>query len=379
MQLGTHSRPFGMFSTWLLYYQPLYYQPSFLLNLVYTCTGDVCRCQLTLSMPPSCRLFSPLFTMPRLASLKPAFTAPGPAASLVQAAPQTAICRLRPHAQSFVRGSGSPLRFAAGSCHNAGSVTAPSRQQQVQMSSEGGVAVVTGGSRGIGKSIALALGAAGCKVVVNYAASAAGAEGVVAEIKEGGGEAVAVQANVGEAEGVDALFKGAVEAFGRVDVCVNNAGITRDTLLLRMKKQQWQDVIDLNLTGVFMCTQAAAKLMLKQRSGRIINISSVVGLIGNPGQVNYAAAKAGVIGLTMAAAKECAVRGITVNAIAPGFINSDMTKDLPLDDIKKMIPMGRLGEPEEIAGLVRFIATDPAAAYITGQVLSCDGGIAIGA
>jgi len=241
------------------------------------------------------------------------------------------------------------------------------------------VAVVTGSSRGIGRAIALELGAAGCNVVINYAASSAAADAVVEEVKAAGGDAVAVKANVGDADDVAALFKASVEAFGRVDIVVNNAGITRDTLMLRMKKQQWQDVIDLNLTGVFMCTQAAAKLMMKQRSGRIINISSVVGLIGNPGQVNYAAAKAGVIGLTMSAAKECAPRGVTINAVAPGFINSDMTADLPLDAIKQMIPMNRLGEPHEVAGLVRYLALEPSSAYITGQTFSVDGGIAIGA
>jgi 3-oxoacyl-[acyl-carrier protein] reductase len=242
------------------------------------------------------------------------------------------------------------------------------------------VAIVTGASRGIGRQIALALGAAGCNVVVNYAASVAAANEVVAAIKsEGVVDAVAVKADVANADDVAALFKAAVDTFGRVDVLVNNAGITRDTLLLRMKKQQWQDVIDLNLTGVFLCAQAASKIMLKQRSGRIINITSVVGQIGNPGQCNYAAAKAGVIGFTMAAAKECAPRGVTINAVAPGFIASDMTAELPLDQIKAVIPMARLGEPEEVAGMVRFLATDPAAAYITGHVFNVDGGIAIGA
>lgn len=241
------------------------------------------------------------------------------------------------------------------------------------------VAVVTGSSRGIGKAIAVALANAGCNVVVNYASSSAAADEVVDHIKGMGADAVAIKANVAHSDDVQSLFKGAVDAFGRVDIVVNNAGITRDTLLLRMKQQQWQDVIDLNLTGVFMCTQAAAKLMLKQRSGRIVNITSVVGLIGNPGQVNYGAAKAGVIGLTMSAAKECAPRGITVNAVAPGFINSDMTANIPVDEVKKMIPMNRLGEPDEVAGLVKYLVLDPSAAYITGHTFSVDGGIAIGA
>ncbi|PXF39828.1 3-oxoacyl-[acyl-carrier-protein] reductase [Gracilariopsis chorda] len=246
------------------------------------------------------------------------------------------------------------------------------------MSADGKVALVTGSSRGIGKAIALELGKHGCNVVVNYTSSADAAEEVVTTIKSSGGDAIAVKGNVSKSDQVDALFKAAKDHFGRIDVVVNNAGITRDTLMLRMKQDQWQDVIDLNLTGVFLCTQAAAKLMLKQRSGRIVNITSVVGLIGNPGQVNYGAAKAGVIGLTMSAAKECASRGITVNAVAPGFINSDMTANLPVDDIKKMIPMNRFGEPEEVAGLVRYLALDPSSAYITGHTFSVDGGIAIG-
>ena len=241
------------------------------------------------------------------------------------------------------------------------------------------VAVVTGSSRGIGRAIAEALGAAGCKVVINYASSAEAAEDAVAKVKQLGGDAVAIRGNMADPDHVASLFKGAVDAFGRVDVLVNNAGITRDGLLLRMKPSQWQEVIDLNLTGVFMCTQAAAKLMLKQRSGRIVNITSIVGLVGNPGQVNYGAAKAGVIGLTMSAAKECAPRGVTVNAVAPGFINSDMTASLPTEKIAEMIPMKRLGEPEEVAGLVKYLALDPSSAYITGHTFSVDGGIAIGA
>jgi 3-oxoacyl-[acyl-carrier protein] reductase len=172
---------------------------------------------------------------------------------------------------------------------------------------------------------------------------------------------------------VDALFNETLEKFGRVDVLVNNAGITRDTLLLRMKPEDWQAVIDLNLTGVFLCTKAVSKVMLKQRSGRIINIASVAGQMGNPGQANYSAAKAGVIGFTKTVAKELAVRGITVNAVAPGFIVTDMTSDLKSEEILKYIPLGRYGEPEEVAGMVRFLAADSAAAYITGQVFNVDG------
>lgn len=241
------------------------------------------------------------------------------------------------------------------------------------------VAVVTGSSHGIGRAIAEALGAAGCKVVVNYTSSAGAAEEVVAAVKEHGGDAIAIKGNMAEEVDVKELFAGTIDHFGRIDLLVNNAGITRDGLLLRMKPKQWQDVIDVNLTGVFMCTQAAVKLMMKQRSGRIINVSSVVGLIGNPGQVNYGSAKAGVIGLTMSAAKEVAGRGVTVNAVAPGFINSDMTVDLPMvDKILEMIPAKRFGEATEEAGLVKYLACGPSSAYITGQTFAIDGGIAIG-
>lgn len=256
----------------------------------------------------------------------------------------------------------------------------PSRPISISMAADDPkVCVVTGSSRGIGRAVAEAFASAGCKVVINYASSSQAAEDAVAKVKDLGGDAVAIKGDMSIPDDVAALFKGAIDAFGRVDVLVNNAGITRDNLLLRMKQSQWQEVIDLNLTGVFMCTQAAAKMMLKQKSGRIVNITSVVGLIGNPGQVNYGAAKAGVIGLTMSAAKECAARGVTVNAVAPGFINSDMTANLPLDTIKDLIPMKRLGEVEEVAGLVKYLALDPSSAYITGHTFSVDGGIAIGA
>jgi 3-oxoacyl-[acyl-carrier protein] reductase len=237
------------------------------------------------------------------------------------------------------------------------------------------VAIVTGASRGIGRSVALALAAQGANVVVNYASSSAAAEEVVASITEAGGNAIALQADVSKSEQVDALINRTLEKFGRIDVLVNNAGITRDTLLLRMKPEEWQAVIDLNLTGVFLCTRAVSKTMLKQRSGRIINISSVAGQMGNPGQANYSAAKAGVLGFTKTVAKELASRGITVNAVAPGFIETDMTSDLKADEILKYIPLGRYGQPEEVAGMVRFLAADPAAAYITGQVFNVDGGM----
>jgi 3-oxoacyl-[acyl-carrier protein] reductase len=237
------------------------------------------------------------------------------------------------------------------------------------------VAIVTGASRGIGKAAALALVSQGAKVVVNYARSSEAAEVTVQEITDAGGEAIALQADVSQSGEVDNLIKTTLDKFGRIDVLVNNAGITKDTLLLRMKPEQWQAVIDLNLTGVFLCTKAVSKIMLKQRSGRIINIASVAGQMGNPGQANYSAAKAGVIGFTKTVAKELANRGVTVNAVAPGFIETDMTHDLKSDDIIKFIPLGRYGKPEEVAGTIRFLASDPAAAYITGQVFNVDGGM----
>lgn len=237
------------------------------------------------------------------------------------------------------------------------------------------VAIITGASRGIGRATALALAAEGAKVVVNYASSSSAAEEVVAAITDMGGNAIALQADVSKVDQVDALVNQTLEKLSRVDILVNNAGITRDTLLLRMKPEDWQAVIDLNLTGVFLCTRAVSKIMLKQKSGRIINITSVAGQMGNPGQANYSAAKAGVIGFTKTVAKELATRGITVNAVAPGFIATDMTSGLKSDEILKYIPLGRYGEPEEVAGMIRFLAADAAAAYITGQVFNVDGGM----
>ncbi len=242
---------------------------------------------------------------------------------------------------------------------------------------EGKVVVVTGASRGSGRAIALKLADEGAKVVVNYSGSQAKAEEVVAMIQEGGGEAIAVQASVSQTEEVTALMDTAVKTFGSLDILVNNAGITRDNLLMRMKENEWDDVLDTNLKGVFLCTKAVTRQMMKQRAGRIINISSIVGVAGNAGQANYVAAKAGVIGLTKTTAKELASRNILVNAIAPGFIETEMTDQLP-EDIKQgmltQIPLAKLGQPEDIAKAVVFLASEDAN-YMTGQTLHIDGGM----
>lgn len=237
------------------------------------------------------------------------------------------------------------------------------------------VALVTGASRGIGRAIALQLAAVGVKVAVNYARSAEAATEVVDKITAAGGEAMALAGDVSQQADVDRLFAQLIECWGHIDILVNNAGITRDNLLVRLKPEDWQDVINLNLSGTFFCLKAAAKPMMKQRSGRIINITSVVGLMGNAGQSNYSAAKAGVIGLTRSAARELASRNVLVNAVAPGFIATQMTADLEADAILGQIPLGRMGQPEDVAGMVRFLALDPAAAYITGQVFNVDGGM----
>ncbi|HGX1556586.1 TPA: 3-oxoacyl-[acyl-carrier-protein] reductase [Staphylococcus aureus] len=238
-------------------------------------------------------------------------------------------------------------------------------------------ALVTGASRGIGRSIALQLAEEGYNVAVNYAGSKEKAEAVVEEIKPKGVDSFAIQANVADADEVKAMIKEVVSQFGSLDVLVNNAGITRDNLLMRMKEQEWDDVIDTNLKGVFNCIQKATPQMLRQRSGAIINLSSVVGAVGNPGQANYVATKAGVIGLTKSAARELASRGITVNAVAPGFIVSDMTDALS-DELKEQmltqIPLARFGQDTDIANTVAFLASDKAK-YITGQTIHVNGGM----
>lgn len=241
----------------------------------------------------------------------------------------------------------------------------------------GKVALVTGASRGIGRAVALQLAKSGAKIAVNYAGNQAAAEEVKQLIEENGGEAILVQADISSSESVDAMVSAVMEAFGRIDILVNNAGITRDTLLMRMKEADWNAVIQTNLTGVFYVTKAVSKIMMKQRSGRIVNMSSVVGLMGNAGQANYAAAKAGVIGFTKSMAKELAARNITVNAIAPGFIATDMTavlSDKVKEDLATKIPLGRLGAADDIANAVLFLVSD-SASYITGQTLNVDGGM----
>lgn len=245
------------------------------------------------------------------------------------------------------------------------------------MNLTGKVALVTGASRGIGQATAIELAKAGADVVVNFIGNEAVAQETVAAIEALGRKAIKIKADVGNAEDVQAMVDEAVAAFGHIDILVNNAGITRDGLLIRMKDSDWDDVLNINLKGVYLVTKAVAKLMVKQRAGRIINMTSVSGVTGNVGQANYAAAKAGVIGFTKTCAKELAARGITVNAVAPGFIETAMTDVLPekiKEGIAATVPFGRMGQPEEIASVVTFLASD-FASYITGQVLNVDGGM----
>lgn len=241
----------------------------------------------------------------------------------------------------------------------------------------GKTAIITGASRGIGAEIAKRFALAGANVVVNYSGSQQKAEAVVEAIEENGGKAIAVKANVADADAVKAMVEEAMSTFGTVDILVNNAGITRDNLMMRMKDDEWDDVINTNLKGVFVCTKAVTRQMMKQRSGRIVNIASIVGVMGNAGQANYVASKAGVIGLTKTTARELASRGITANAVAPGFITTDMTDQLNEEIQQSMmsqIPLGRFGKPEEVAKAALFLASDEAS-YMTGQTLHLDGGM----
>lgn len=244
---------------------------------------------------------------------------------------------------------------------------------------EGKIAVVTGASRGIGRAIALELASRGAFIIVNYNGSKDRAEGVKKEIEEAGGQAEIYQCNVSDFEACQAFIQDVIKTYGRLDILVNNAGITRDGLLMKMSEEDFDKVVQTNLKGTFNTIRFASRQMLRQRSGRIINMSSVVGIAGNAGQANYAASKAGVIGLTKAVARELASRGITVNAIAPGFIETEMTAVLS-DKVKEasvaQIPLGRFGKPEDIARTAAFLASDDAA-YITGQVIQVDGGMAI--
>jgi 3-oxoacyl-[acyl-carrier protein] reductase len=242
----------------------------------------------------------------------------------------------------------------------------------------GQVAVVTGSGRGIGRAIAIALGERGCRLVVNYRSGAERAAVVQADLEALGVEVISVQADVSRAEEAQRLIDRALEAYGAVDILVSNAGITRDNILMRMSEEDWCAVLDTNLTGAFHCIKAVQRPMLRRRSGRIITIGSVVGLLGNVGQANYAAAKAGLVGLTKSVARELGSRGITANLVAPGFIDTEMTASLPeavLQQALSRVALGRIGRPEDVAAAVTFLASD-AAAYITGQVLCVDGGMA---
>jgi 3-oxoacyl-[acyl-carrier protein] reductase len=242
------------------------------------------------------------------------------------------------------------------------------------------VALVTGGGRGIGRAIALKLAEVGATVVVNDVGDSTPAEGVAEEIRKMGGESLVVLADISQSSEVARLVDNAVEKYGKIDILVNNAGITRDQLIMRMSDDEWDKVLGINLKGVFLCSKAVLRPMMKQRWGRIVSISSIVGLIGNAGQANYASAKAGVIGLTRTIAKEVASRGITANAIAPGFIDTPMTQQLPEErkqELMNQVPLGYLGTPRDIAEAVAFLASEEAR-YITGQVITVDGGISLG-
>ncbi len=240
-------------------------------------------------------------------------------------------------------------------------------------------AMVTGGSRGIGRAIALALAAAGANVIINYSSNEAKAAEVVEEIEALGVKGLALKADIADAQAVKNMFQQIEESFNKVDILINNAGITKDNLLIRMKEADWDQVMDVNLKGAFLCTKAVVRNMIKQRSGKIINISSVVGVTGNPGQANYCASKAGIIGFTKSLARELAGKGINVNAVAPGFIETDMTAQLPEELKNEMlagIPLRRFGSPRDIADTVVFLSSDHSG-YITGQVIGVNGGMAL--
>ncbi len=241
------------------------------------------------------------------------------------------------------------------------------------------IALVTGGSRGIGKAIALELARQGARVAVNFVSQEAGAQAVAEAIRGAGGEAMTVRADVGDAAAVETMMEAVTAQWHRIDILVNNAGITRDTLLVRMTEDDWDAVLGTNLKGAFLCTRSVLRPMMRQRWGRVINLSSIVGVRGNPGQANYAAAKAGLIGFTKSIAKEVASRNITVNALAPGWIESDMVAAVPENlrqEALNRIPAGRLGVPEDVAGVVAFLASD-AASYVTGQLIGIDGGMVL--
>jgi len=243
----------------------------------------------------------------------------------------------------------------------------------------GEVAVVTGGSRGLGRAIAQTLAGMGARVVITYVANEAAAQETSASIQASGGEAQVRRFDVGDAEATTAAFNSILDEFSRIDILINNAGIARDALLLRMKEEDWEQVLHTNLTGMFHCAKAAIRPMLRQRSGRIVNITSISGIIGNPGQVNYAAAKAGAIGLTKALAREVASRGITVNAVAPGFIATEMTQGLSAEmkaELLRQIPLARWGTPQDVADCVGFLVSKRAS-YITGQVIQVNGGLSM--